>query len=95
MSEAQKWVPWALDHLQGWKRLVSIMANVLVFLALAQFMGVDIESLTSGKVVPPVPWWGSFTLAVLAIMAEARLSNYQEERLRKRVAETVPPQKPE
>ena len=52
-EELRQWAPWALDNLQPAKRLVQIMANVLVVLALAQVAGVDIEGLTNGNVVPP------------------------------------------
>lgn len=95
MSEVQKWAPWALDNLQPWKRLLSLAANVLVVLALAQVAGVDIEKLTGGAVVPPVPWWGTGALATLALLVESRLANAQEIRLREAVGvASVPPAPP-
>lgn len=86
----QKWAPWALSQLQPWKKLVGIITNVLVFLFLAQFLGVDIGEVTQGKVVPPVPWYGTLGLAVVFLAVEIRISNQQEIEKRKK-AETAPP----
>lgn len=86
MGEMAKWIPGALDSLQGWKRLVQLAMNVAVVLALAQFAGVDVEAITKGNLVPPMPWWGTAAVAVALVGVEARLANAQE--LRKREGET-------
>lgn len=80
MGELKQWLPGALDQLQGWKRLIQLCMNVLVILALAQVSGVDVGALTQGNVVPPLPWWGTGALALAFLLAEARISNYQESR---------------
>lgn len=86
MSEAQKWLPWAFDHLQPAKKLVAFVYNVLLMLALAQLVGVDIATLTSGNVVPPVPWWGTGGIGMAFMLIETRISNQQEKKLRENVA---------
>lgn len=93
MGEMAKWIPGALDSLQGWKRLVQLAMNVAVFLALAQFAGVDVAAITQGNLIPPLQWWGTAGVAIVLVAVESRLSNAQELRARE-VAGSVPPPRP-
>lgn len=93
-EELRQWAPWALDNLQPAKRLLLIAANIVTAAALLQFLGVDIEAVTQGKITPPVPWWGTAIAAILLVGLEGRISNHQETRLREKVGATQPPPSP-
>ena len=82
MQELVKWLPGALDRLQGWKRLVQLAMNVMVVLTLLLILGVDLGKLTGGTIAPVVAWWWAGLMAIALVAIEARLSNAQEERRR-------------
>ena len=66
---------WLLEHAQGPKESLRIVSNFLWVMAMVQISGAD---LTKIDLHPPVPWWGTTCLSVLAWWGTVKISAWQE-----------------